>query len=120
MPKMQNRHKKRHRGAKHGGGLIAKATATVKKVVIALVKKNPKVWLIVALFGVLLLLLQSCMAMFTTVGGGMGGVVGATSYLAEDADIDDATILYTRLETDLEYQIIHAERDNPDFDEYKV
>ena len=65
------------------------------------------------------MLLQSCMAMFTAIGGGMGGVVGATSYLAEDADIDDATILYTRLETDLEYRIIHAERDNPDFDEYR-
>jgi len=106
-------------GAKHGGGLIAKATAKIKNAAIALVKKNPKVWAIIFLFGLLLMLLQSCMAMFTAIGGGMGGVVGATSYLAEDADIDDATVLYTRLETDLEYQIIHAERDNPDFDEYR-
>ncbi|MCL2565883.1 MAG: peptidoglycan DD-metalloendopeptidase family protein [Defluviitaleaceae bacterium] len=106
-------------GAKHGSSIITRATTAIKNAAVALVKKNPKVWLIIALFGLLLMLLQSCMAMFTAIGGSMGGVVGATSYLAEDSDIDDATVLYTRLEAELEYMIINAERDNPNFDEYR-
>ena len=106
-------------GVKRSGGIITKATTAIKNIAVALVKKNPKLWLIIALFGMLLMLLQSCMAMFTAIGGGMGGVIGATTHIAESVDIDDATILYTRLEAELEYRIINAESDHPDFDEYR-
>jgi len=106
------------RGARQGGGLISRGAAAVKKFAIALIKKNPKVWLIVIIAFLIIFLLQSCMAMFTSVGSGLGGVVVGTSYLAEDADIDDVTVLYTEWETDLHYQIIHAERDHPGYDEY--
>jgi len=104
---------------KQGGSIIARVAAKVTKAAVVLVKSNPKVLLIVAIFLVLVLLLQSCMAMIATIGSGMGGTVVGTSYLAEDADIDDVTVRYTEWETDLHYRIIHAERDNPDYDEYR-
>ena len=106
-------------GAKQGGSLITKGTAALSKAAVALVKGNPKVWLIVGAAFLLIMLLQSCMAMVATIGNSTTGVVVATSYLAEDADIDDISVRYTEWETDLHYRIIHAERDNPGFDEYR-
>ena len=106
-------------GTKQVGSIITKATAAMSKAAVVLVKGNPKVWLVIIIFMVLLMFLQSCMAMFTSIGGGMGGVVAATSYLAEDADIDAVSVRYTYWETDLQYRIIHAERDNPGYDEYR-
>jgi len=107
------------RGVKQGGTIITKAAAKLKMIAVALVKGNPKVWLILLLAFLLIVILQSCMALLTSVGSGMGGVVGGTSYLAESADIDDVTVLYTEWETDLHYRIIHAERDHPGYDEYR-
>jgi len=105
--------------AKQGGGIITKVTAKLGKAAIVLVKSNPKVLLVVAIFAVLILILQSCMALVTSVGSSLGGAVVASSYLAEDADIDYVTVRYTEWETNLHYHIIHAERDNPGHDEYR-
>ena len=106
-------------GVKHGGGIITKTADKLKNIAVALIKKNPKVWLIIFLGFMLIFLLQSCMSMFSSIGSGIGGVVVGTSYLAEDENIDDATVLYTEWETDFHYRIINAERDNPGFDEYR-
>jgi len=106
-------------GAKQGGTLIAKAAAKLKTIAIALVKGNPKVWIVFLLLFLLIVILQSCVALVTSVGSGMGGVAVGTSYLAEDEEITAATVLYTEWETDLHYRIIHAERDHPDYDEYR-
>ena len=106
-------------GTKHGGTIIAKTVTKLKTATVTLVKSNPKVWLILLLLAMLIMILQSCVVLMTTVGSGLGGIVGGTSYLAEDTDIDDVTVLYTRWETELHYRIIHAERDNPWYDEYR-
>ena len=107
------------KGAGHSGTIVSSAAFQLRTVAIALVKRNPKIWLIVIIFGLMLMLLQSCIAMFISIGGSMSGVVTATSYLAGDEDIDGASVLYTYWETDLEYRIINAERDNPDYDEFR-
>jgi len=106
-------------GVRQGGTVITKAAAKLKAVAVSLVKSNPKVWLILLSFFLVIMILQSCIAVITSVGSGLGGVVGGSSYLAEDADIDDVTVLYTRWEAELHYQIINAERDNPGYDEYR-
>jgi len=107
------------KATQQGGIIIAKAAAKLKTIAVVLVKANPKVWLILLLLFLLLVILQSCMALVTSIGSGIGGVAVGTSYLAEDEDIDAVTVLYTEWETDLHYRIIHAERDNPGYDEYR-
>jgi Membrane proteins related to metalloendopeptidases len=50
--------------------------------------------------------------------GGLSSIL-ASSYLAEDADIDNAELIYTEWETDLQMQINRAESDFPGYDEYR-
>jgi len=106
---------------KQGGGIIAKTAAKLSKAAIMLVKGNPKVWLVVMLFLVLFFLLQSCMAMITTIGNSMGGVVVGSSFLAESEDISNATVAYTAWEAELRYRILHIEDEfADDFDEFRL
>ena len=80
---------------------------------------NPKT-LPVALAALLLAVtVQSCVGGALTVGQGLLGAIGGTSYFATAADIDEATIRYTYWETGLQYRIIHVERDHPGYDEYR-
>lgn len=51
-------------------------------------------------------------------GGGFTGVI-ASSYIAEDADIDNAELVYTEWETDLQLQIADVERNHRGYDEYQ-
>jgi len=96
-----------------------KGASRLKKIGAFIFKRNPKVWLIGLAAFLLILIMQSCMALLTTLGNSTAGVVVATSYLAEDQDIDDASVRYTNWETDLQYRIINAERDHPGYDEYR-
>ncbi|MCC8022572.1 MAG: peptidoglycan DD-metalloendopeptidase family protein [Clostridiales bacterium] len=57
--------------------------------------------------------------MLATVGSGIAGAAGGTSYLAEDGDIDAAELAYTEWETDLYLEAMNAERSHPGYDEYR-
>jgi len=59
------------------------------------------------------------MAAVMSIGNGLLGAVGGTSYLAEDADIDRAELAYTEWETDLQLEINNAESTHPNYDEYR-
>lgn len=59
------------------------------------------------------------MAAFTTIDNGLVGAVGGTSYLAEDADIDRAELVYTEWETDLQLEINNIESTHSGYDEYR-
>lgn len=52
------------------------------RAVFRFVARNPKVLLIVACLFLLIVILQSCMAAVVTVGNGIAGVVGGTSYVS--------------------------------------
>ena len=60
-------------------------------------------------------LFTSCSSMFM----GAGPAVAAAFYLAEDTDINRSELRYTELETDLQLDIAHTERDFPGYDEYR-
>ncbi len=47
------------------------------------------------------------------------GAIAASSYTAEDQDINNAELVYTEWETDLQMQIDNAEADHPGYDEYR-
>jgi len=107
--------------AKRSAKAAKKAAVTVKKIVVAVVKfiaANPKVLLIICAAILLIAVLQSCMGMVVSVGGGLVGVISNGSYLAEDADIDRAELAHTEWETDLQISINNTETDRPDYDEY--
>ena len=117
--KIKRQYQKQAReAAKHGKKAVG-ITAKISRAVVTFVKSNPKVMLIALVFFLLLFILQSCTAMVMSIGNGILGAVVGTSYLAEDADIDEAALRYTEWETDLQLRINNAERDYPGYDEYR-
>ena len=123
--------KKQYLATRHGKGSKAAQTAattaksavkkgadTVSKAVTA-IAKNPKVLLVIlALFlllAVIVSAVSSCSVMFQ---GAMSNVV-STSYTSENEELIAANDDYTALETALQHQIDHIERDYPDYDEYR-
>ena len=121
--KIKKQYQKQAREAAKRSAQAAKKTAvTTEKIAGAVwrfVKRNPKVILIFAILFLLIVILQSCMAALTTIGNGLMGAVGGTSYLAEDADIDRAELAYTEWETDLQLEINSAESTHSGYDEYR-
>lgn len=108
--------------ARNSAKAVKKTGGVTKKIMGAIgrsIRHNPKVMGMIAIFLALVILLQSCMGMLTAVGNGIGGVVGGTSYLADDTDINLAELTYTEWETDLQLEINRLEGENPGFDEYR-
>ncbi|GHU36140.1 hypothetical protein FACS1894105_06010 [Clostridia bacterium] len=101
--------------AKQAGGAIGNAT----KAVAGVIKRHPVAVGSIALIVLLLFVLMSLIGAFGSAGsGGVGGIFAA-SYLAEDADIDNAELSYTEWETDLQIQAANAESSHPGYDEYR-
>ncbi|MDD3229730.1 MAG: C40 family peptidase [Oscillospiraceae bacterium] len=75
--------------------------------------------LILACAFLLIVVLQSCMGALTTIGNGMISVVGGTSYVATDEDIEAVESNYTALEKALRDKLARIERDYPSYDEYR-
>jgi murein DD-endopeptidase MepM/ murein hydrolase activator NlpD len=107
--------KKTAERAKKAGGVIADAG----KALVGVVKRHPVATAVVVLIALLLFALMSLIGAFGGMGsGGLGGILTA-SYLAEDADIDNAELSYTEWETDLQLQVANAETTHSGYDEYR-
>jgi Membrane proteins related to metalloendopeptidases len=121
--KIKRQYAKAAREAQKTAGKAAKKTgnalANGAKAVVNAVKSHPA---IAATIGILALLIMFIMTSFSSCSnmlvGGLGSVF-ASSYLAEDADIDNAELIYTEWETDLQMQINRVESDYPGYDEYR-
>ncbi|MDL2258560.1 peptidoglycan DD-metalloendopeptidase family protein [Eubacteriales bacterium OttesenSCG-928-K08] len=104
-------------------GRRAKNTATVTGRVAAraaaFVKRHPVAFLVIGLLALLLMIIMSTVSSCSNMATGTMGAVAATSYVAEDADIDNAELFYTELETDLQARIANIESEFPGFDEYR-
>ena len=107
--------KRAGKAAKEAGTVIGRAGQAVG----AFVKSHP------AIFGIgagILLLIMVIFGMFSScsnMGTGSLGAIFASTYLAEDKDIDDAELYYTEWETDLLMKVESAEADHPGYDEYR-
>jgi murein DD-endopeptidase MepM/ murein hydrolase activator NlpD len=100
---------------KKAGAMVADAG----KAVAGVVKRHPIATAVVVLVALLLFCLTSLIGAFGGMeSGGLGGILSA-SYLAEDADIDNAELSYTEWETDLQMQIANAETTHSGYDEYR-
>ncbi|MDL2232158.1 M23 family metallopeptidase [Ruminococcaceae bacterium OttesenSCG-928-L11] len=93
-------------------------TARLSKAVVGSIKRHPVILGVAALVALLLFSVMSLIGVFgSSANSGLGGIL-ATSYLAEDADIEAAELAYTQWETDLLLQVETIENDHPNYDEY--
>ena len=121
--KIKKQYQKQAREAAKQSARAAKKTAvTTEKIAGAVwrfVRSNPKIILIVAILFLLIVILQSCMGALTTIGNGITGAVGGTSYVSSDSDIETVERNYTALETALREKLARIESDYPSYDEYR-
>ena len=106
--------------AKQTAKAAEKTAVTTEKLAaraVAFVKRHPVgVLLFLACF-LLLVLMQSCMSSAVTIGNGVVGAIGASTYAAEDADLRGAEAAYCGLEAELQDYLDSYERTH-DYDEY--
>ena len=112
--------KQAREAAKQTAKAAEKTAVTTEKLAaraVAFVKRHPVgVLLFLACF-LLLVLMQSCMSSAVTIGNGVVGAIGASTYAAEDADLRGAEAAYCGLEAELQDYLDSYER-TYDYDEY--
>lgn len=121
--RIKRRYQKQAREAAKKGAKAAKKTAVttekIARAVVGFVKRHP-VGVLIALGAFLLIIvLQSCVASMGSVGNGILGAVGSTTYLSSDSDIETVEANYSRLEADLRARMGRIESDYPGYDEYR-
>ena len=121
--KIKRQYQKQAQEAAKKGAKAAKQTAvtteTIAHDVWGFVQRHP-VGVLIA-FGTFLLILvvQSCVASMGSIGNGILGAVGGTSYISFDSDIETVEANYSRLEADLWARMGRIESDYPGYDEYR-
>lgn len=83
----------------------------------AYIKEHPGGLLLLLAAFLLLVVLQSCMSSLVTVGNGVAGAIGASTYAAEDTDLLGAEAAYCALEDELQRYLDTYTRTH-DYDEY--
>lgn len=105
---------------KQAAATAEKAAASSEKLTartVSFVKRHPAgVLLFLACF-LLLLLMQSCMSSMVSIGNGVVGAIGASTYAAEDADLLGAEAAYCALEDTLQ-DYLDSYESTHDYDEY--
>ena len=119
--KIKRQYAKQAREAARQTAKAAEGTASVTgkltEKVSAYIKEHPgRLLLLLAAF-LLLVVLQSCMSSLVTVGNGVAGAIGASTYAAEDADLLGAEAAYCALEDELQRYLDTYTRTH-DYDEY--
>ena len=106
------------KAAKKTGEKAVSAVEKAGRAVVNFVKRHPTGVLIALLCLLLVFILHSCMGMMMSVGGGMGGAVGASTYPSEDAEMLTAEAAYSGMEAGLQYELDNYSRLHPGYDEY--
>ena len=119
--KIKRQYAKQAREAARQTAKAAEGTASVTgklaEKVSAYIKEHPgRLLLLLAAF-LLLVVLQSCMSSLVTVGNGVAGAIGASTYAAEDTDLLGAEAAYCALEDELQRYLDTYTRTH-DYDEY--
>ncbi len=119
--KIKRRYAKQAREAARQTAKAAEGTASVTgklaEKVSAYIKEHPGVLLLLLAAFLLLVVLQSCMSSLVTVGNGVAGAIGASTYAAEDADLLGVEAAYCALEDELQHCLDTYTRTH-DYDEY--
>ena len=119
--KIKRQYAKQAREAARQTAKAAEGTASVTgkltKKVSAYIKEHPGGLLLLLAAFLLLVVLQSCMSSLVTVGNGVAGAIGASTYAAADADLLGAEAAYCALEDELQRYLDTYTRTH-DYDEY--
>ena len=119
--KIKRQYAKQAREAARQTAKAAESTASVTgkltEKVSAYLKEHPGGLLLLLAAFLLLVVLQSCMSSLVTVGNGVAGAIGASTYAAEDADLLGAEAAYCALEDELQHYLDTYTRTH-DYDEY--
>ena len=119
--KIKRQYAKQAREAARQTAKAAEGTASVTgkltEKVSAYIKEHPGGLLLLLAAFLLLVVLQSCMSSLVTVGNGVAGAIGASTYAAEDADLLGAEAAYCALEDELRDYLDTYTRTH-DYDEY--
>ena len=100
---------------KRGGNVIARAGQNV----IRMISRNPKLFVIIGLLFLIVIIISTLISACASMGSSTSGVITATSYLAEDEDIDKAALVYSEWETDLILEIMNVQTSHLGYDEYR-
>ena len=115
--------KRQYAKAAHEAGKQAKnaavATERVSVGIVHAVKRHPVICLVLLLLLLVIFLITSLFSTFSNIGTGGLGSLAASTYLADDQDINQAELTYTEWETDLQMEIDRVESDRPGYDEYR-
>lgn len=98
---------------------VGSLTLRTARLAVRVVLKSPKVIALLIVAGLTFAMIMSLITLFMSLGGGGLSAVIATSYLSDEADIDNAALAYTEWEVELLTRIANAQTDFPDFDEYR-
>ncbi len=119
--KIKRQYAKQAREAARQTAKAAEGTASVTgkltEKVSVYIKEHPGGLLLLLAVFLLLVVLQSCMSSLVTVGNGVAGAIGASTYAAEDADLLGAEAAYCALEDELQHYLDTYTRTH-DYDEY--
>ena len=112
--------KQAREAAKQGAKAAEKTAVTTEKLAaraVGFVKRHPVGALLFVAVFLLLVMMQSCMSSLVTLGNGAAGAIGASTYVAEDADLLGAEAAYCALEDELRDYLDTYTRTH-DYDEY--
>jgi len=112
--------KQAREAAKQTAKAAEKTAVTTEKLAaraVAFVKRHPVGGLLFLACRLLLVLMQSCMSSAVTIGNGVVGAIGASTYAAEDADLRGAEAAYCGLEAELQ-DYLDSYESTHDYDEY--
>jgi hypothetical protein len=104
--------------AQKTGEAAVSAVEKVGRAAVNLVKRHPTGVLIALLCFLLIFIMHSCMGMMATIGSGLSGAMGASTYPSEDREILAAEAAYAGMEADLQYELDNYSRLHPGYDEY--
>nr|WP_290464040.1 peptidoglycan DD-metalloendopeptidase family protein [Faecalibaculum rodentium] len=120
--KIKRQYAKAAREAKKAGKRAKDTAVTTEKIaagVVHAVKRHPIICGIVVLLLLVFFLITSLFSSFSNIGTGGLGSLAASTYLADDVDINNAELIYTEWETDLQMQVNRVESARPGYDEYR-
>ena len=120
--KLKRQYAKAAREAKKAGTRVKNTATATERIAVGIVhavKRHPVICMIAILLLLVFFLITSVFSSFSNIAGGSFGGIAASTYLAEDQDINQAELTYTEWETDLQMQIGRVESDRPGYDEYR-
>ena len=103
-----------------GAGKAAQTAKDAGETALTAVKSHPLVFLVVIIFGILVLVIVSSISSCSALVSEGGPTLLASSYTAEDEEIKAAEAAYCALEEGLRERIRQVEAEHPGYDTYEI